>query len=37
VVAGVLHHMPAAKLDSIEDVLACDAEARDRARAQIAD
>lgn len=36
VVGNVLHEMPAARLNSIEDVLACDAEARERARAQIA-
>ncbi len=37
VVSNVLRSTPAAELGSIEDVLACDAEGRDRARAEIRD
>ncbi|HUI43780.1 MAG TPA: 1-deoxy-D-xylulose-5-phosphate reductoisomerase [Terriglobia bacterium] len=35
VVANVLHQTPAVRLGSIEDVLACDGEARERARAEV--
>ena len=37
VVANVLQHLAGSDLGSIDDVLACDAEARERARAAVAD